>query len=278
MPLSAIRSHWSLPCIWLVCSLVSFPVEASDPDAKPAFQLDPAMDSVFIVGALLAAASSEALITTGEITIQFPTHRRQLLGIDAWVAQRERGSLRGAETSDVAVLVAMGWSIADIGLAALNPRPDSALTYAVLYLQSGITTWMLSNLFKLAVRRPRPQAYIELRESGTIDERTQQYLSFYSLHTAVAASLAATATYLAFTRNGPEWEKWLVLGGAIVVTSVVGLGRLLAAAHFTTDVLAGLGAGAVVGTLIPHLHRASPVTLAASADKTGGTLTLVGRF
>ena len=59
--------------------------------------------------------------------------------------------------------------------------------------RSATTTWLICNLFKMAVRRPRPRAYIELRETGSVSPGTQEALSFYSLHTALAATLASTA-------------------------------------------------------------------------------------
>jgi undecaprenyl-diphosphatase len=143
-------------------------------------------------------------------------------------------------------------------------------------LETGLFTWSLANLFKMAVRRPRPRAYIELRETGSVSPGTQEALSFYSGHTALVAALGSTASYIAFTRGGPEWLKWSVLGGSIAATLVVGVGRMLSGAHFTTDVLAGLGAGVVSGVLIPHLHRVSPVAPVISADGSGGTIGIAG--
>ena len=94
----------------------------------------------------------------------------------------------------------------------------------------------------------------------------------------MTASVGATASYLALTRPGPTWEKWLVVGGSIAATSVVGVGRMLSAAHFTTDVIAGAGAGIAIGTLVPHVHRTSPVSIAAAFAGDGATLGLHGAF
>lgn len=265
----------------LACGLAAAPALAQDArQGEPVFELDPVADSVSLAGTLLVAATSEAIISTGEIEAQLPDDESELLGIDAWAADRDSASLRGAQTSDLGVVAVTAWALVDTTLAGLGKRPDSLLTYGTLYIESASVTWFVANLFKIAVRRPRPRAYIELRETGEVTPKTQEALSFYSLHTAMAATLGATASYLAFTREGPAWEKWLVLVGSIAATTVVGVGRMLSAAHFTTDVLAGLGAGVAVGVLIPHLHRVSSVRLTASAGENGrgGTLGIYGAF
>jgi membrane-associated phospholipid phosphatase len=269
-----------LVLIATVCALSTVPAHAQDErdDRSPVFELDPVGDSVFFGGTFLVALTSEAIIATGEIEAQLPDDEAELLAIDEWAAKRDSASLRGAQTSDVGVLATAAWAIADTTLAGLGRRPDAALTYGTLYVESATTTWFVCNLFKIGVRRPRPRAYIELRETGSVSPGTQEALSFYSLHTALAATLASTATYLAFTRPGLAWERWLVLGGSIAATGVVGVGRILTAAHFTTDVVAGVGAGIATGVLVPHLHRISPVRILPSADRHGGTLGIYGTF
>jgi undecaprenyl-diphosphatase len=258
--------------LWTTCAF------ADDGKKQPVFRLDPVLDATFLAGTLLVAATSEALVDTGEIEAQLPDAQSELLGIDAWVAKRDSASLRHAQTSDIGVYAAIAWALADTALAGFGERQDSALTYATLYLESGVTTWFIANLFKMGVRRPRPRAYIELRETGSVTDETQEALSFYSLHTAMVATLCATATYLAFTRDELEWVRWVVLGGSIVATTVVGVGRMLSGAHFTTDVLAGVGAGIAVGVIVPHLHRVTAVRIVSSVDSKGGTIGVVGLF
>jgi len=271
------RLAWlCLTCVAAVTWTSSARADDFAPRRKPVFALDPVFDTTFLAGNMLLAVTSEAIISTGEIEAQLPDAESELLGIDAWVAKRDSASLRRQQTSDVGVLVLMVWAIADTTLAGFGLYPDSALTYAALYLETGFTTWALANLFKMAVRRPRPRAYIELRETGSVSEGTQEALSFYSGHTALVAALGATASYLAFTRGGPAWLKWLIFGGSVAATGVVGIGRMLSGAHFTTDVLAGLGAGVVSGVLIPHLHRVSHLQPVITANASGGTIGVAG--
>jgi undecaprenyl-diphosphatase len=268
-----------LAWLCLTCLLGVTSARADDFAARhrpPVFALDPVFDTTLLAGTLTLSVTSEAIISTGEIEAQLPDSETELLGIDAWVAKRDSASLRRQQTSDVGVLALMVWAVADTALAGFGLYPDSALTYATLYLESAFTAWSVGNLFKMAVRRPRPRAYIELRETGSVSEGTQEALSFYSGHTAIVATLGATATYIAFTRGGPAWLKWLIFGGSVFATGVVGVGRMLSGAHFTTDVLAGLGAGVVSGVLIPHLHRISHFQPVITADGSGGTLGIAG--
>ena len=112
-----------------------------------------------------------------EIEAQLPDNQAELLAIDRWVAERDSAALHGAQASDTGVLVAGAWAIVDTVLAGFGKRPDSALTYGTLYAESLSTTWFLCNLTKMAVRRPRPRAYIELRETGSVSPETQEALS-----------------------------------------------------------------------------------------------------
>jgi|SoiMethySBSTD1v2_1073268.scaffolds.fasta_scaffold00796_23 PAP2 superfamily protein len=265
---------------YCACALAPASALAQEQEQRktPVFELDPVADSVFFGGTLLVAATSEAIIATGEIEAQLPDDSAELIFIDEWAAKRDSASLRGAQTSDIGVLATAAWAITDTTLAGFGKRVDSALTYGTLYAESATTTWMLCNLFKIAVRRPRPRAYIELRETGSVTPGTQEALSFYSLHTAFAATLASTASYLVLTRDAPALEQWLVVGGGTAATLVVGGGRILTAAHFTTDVIAGVGAGVMVGVLVPHLHRVTPLKLTTSVEHDGGTIGVAGTF
>lgn len=259
-----------------ICLWASSATAQQAGDRGPLFQIDPIVDTAFTTGVLGVAMMGEAFISTGEIEAQVPDDEAELLGIDAWIAQRNSASLRAAQVSDIGVYVAAAWAATDTALAWLGNRQDAGLTYFVIYAQSAATTWFVANIFKMAVRRPRPRAYIELRQVGEVTPATQEALSFYSLHTAMAASLGSTATYIAFARNAPAWERWTILGGTVAATAVVGVGRMLSGAHFTTDVLGGLAAGASVGILVPHLHRVAPVKVAATGLPGGGALSVYG--
>ena len=87
---------------------------------------------------------------------------------------------------------------------------------------------------------------------------TNRELSFYSGHTAVAAGLSATATYLAFERDPDGWQPWVLLGSGALITGFVGVQRVRSRSHFPTDILAGAVFGAAIGVLVPHMHLMDP--------------------
>ncbi|HEY8943306.1 MAG TPA: hypothetical protein VIM73_03545, partial [Polyangiaceae bacterium] len=132
-----------------------------EPHHPPAFRLDPVADGAFIGGTLVVTFMLEAIIGTGEIEAQLPDDEAELLPIDRWAAERDEASLGAAQASDLGVLAVAAWAVTDTVLAGVEHRADPALTHAALYVESATTTWFISNLFKIAVRRPRPRAYIE---------------------------------------------------------------------------------------------------------------------
>jgi undecaprenyl-diphosphatase len=163
-----------------------------------------------------------------------------------------------------------------IGFAALDPiatgfrnSAEAGLVDAVLYGETITLTWSMTNLAKIAFRRPRPTAY---REKARLEAlygpnaqipditQTDSALSFYSGHASITSAVAATATYLAFSRSPHTLRPWITLAVGMLTTPLVDVGRVRAGVHFPTDVLAGTTAGIGIGVLVPHLHRSEDVT------------------
>ena len=95
--------------------------------------------------------------------------------------------------------------------------------------------------------------------------------------------MAATATYLAFSRSPRTARPWLTLGVGALAAALVDVGRVRAGAHYPTDVIAGTTAGIGIGVLVPHLHRAEdvtrrPVWIGTQPVSGGSSLTLSGSF
>ena len=75
---------------------------------------------------------------------------------------------------------------------------EAAIVDAVIYGESITITWTLTNLSKIAFRRPRPTAYREKRRleelygpGAQTDMRTDSALSFYSGHASITSAMAA---------------------------------------------------------------------------------------
>ena len=80
--------------------------------------------------------------------------------------------------------------------------------------------------------------------------------SFYSGHVAV---VAASSFFLAKVYNdyNPQIgnNKYLVYGAALGPPLFLGYLRVAGLKHFPSDVLVGMGVGALVGIIVPELHR-----------------------
>jgi membrane-associated phospholipid phosphatase len=262
------------------------------PPEKVQFAADPVSDGAVLSLTLGIAAMSELILSTGEITPQKPNSEADFLGID-------RASIGKTPIA--------GWgAISNIGLAsafvfaALDPvqtgfrdGAQAGLVDAVIYGETLSTMWALTNLAKIAYRRPRPSAYAE---QARLDEQcagqppsmcmtpsiseTDSTLSFFSGHAATTTAVFAAGTYLAFSRSPKSPRPWLVLGAGVVISTLVDVGRVEAVKHFPTDVIAGSLAGIGVGMIVPHLHRTDsarrPMWVGFEPHAGGGALTLNG--
>lgn len=242
------------------------PKRAEGPIERVTFRADPIADGAIILVALGSAGVLELISSTGEIRPQqiAPNFdRSQLIAID-----------RAAVTSNPSAS-ATRWSNAGLGIAALFAVVDpllsgmreqsvqAGLVDAIMYAETAAITITLTDIVKMAVRRPRPLAYTEAEahknDPDWSNADTDSALSFFSTHAALTSAIGATATYLAFSRSKGKLRPWLTLALAAGMTTFVSVERVRAGKHFPTDVLAGAFAGAGIGVLVPHLHRTEDV-------------------
>jgi membrane-associated phospholipid phosphatase len=103
--------------------------------------------------------------------------------------------------------------------------------------------------------RIRPIAYYD---QLTYDQRksANNRNSFYSGHTAVVAASTFFMVKV-YSDYNPEIRnnKYLLYGAATILPLIEGYYRVKAIAHFPSDVLVGIGVGALCGILIPEFHR-----------------------
>lgn len=103
--------------------------------------------------------------------------------------------------------------------------------------------------------RIRPIAYYE---QLTYDQKksANNRNSFYSGHTAVVAASAFFMAKVYIDYNpGIGDNKYLLYGGATILSLIEGYYRVKAITHFPSDVMVGIGVGALCGIIIPELHR-----------------------
>ena len=241
-----------------------YPAVVAAPLYRP-FQIDLITDLGIIGVGLGFGGIDELILTTGEIRPQRPVNPTGLLGIDSGAISQTfdpNASMR----SNVGLYAALAFAAVDPFLSTVRDGPSAGLVDATLYAESLSVTFALTDLAKIAIRRPRPSAYVaqaaldkEFGPNGPSITNTDQSLSFFSGHASICAATAATATYLAFTRAPGTWRPWVTLVAGTALTTFVSIERVRAGAHFPTDVIAGSLAGAGVGIIVPHLHRRVPV-------------------
>ena len=192
--------------------------------------------------------------------------------------------------SSVGLFAAAGFAALDPVLTGLRMQSkQSGLVDGIMYAETIALTYAMTNVVKMAVRRPRPQAYIDAarnrNDPNYSNLETDSALSFFSGHASITASIGATATYLAFVRSPHTARPWITLIVATALTTFVSIERVRGGAHFPTDVIAGSIAGAGVGLVVPHLHRSEDIKqrrvwvgFAPAPQGEGGTMQLSGLF
>lgn len=263
------------------------PAPELTPPPRIRFVADPISDGALLSLTLGVAFMSEQIIGTGEITPQQPQTRARLLSIDRGVIETEPVPAWGT-ISNIGLWGALTFAAVDPIVSGSRYGVQAGIVDAFIYAETISTTWALTNIAKISFRRPRPSAYQEaerLEAEGREVEisSTNSALSFFSGHSAITASVSATATYLAFSRDRHSARPWITLGVGALTTTLVAIGRVKDGDHFPTDVIAGAMAGAGIGVLVPHLHRVAPakqrhVWIGMAPAPRGGSIVAEGTF
>ena len=238
------------------------PAEAPSTDARARFDADPVADGAIIAVSAGFAGVLDLVNSTGEVRPQQISpnfDRSKLLGIDRGALSQNPDSDAG-NYSNWGLYAAVGFSLVDPVLSGFRERSvQTGLVDGIMYAESVTLAWGFTNLTKIAVRRPRPLAYIDAEkhrgDPNYSNADTDSSLSFISGHAAVVSAISATATYLAFARSPRSARPWITLLVGTALTTFVCVERVFSAKHFPTDVIAGAVAGAGIGVLVPHLHR-----------------------
>lgn len=272
----------------LITTLYGQSARAADPALEPGqhFTIDPVADIVLTGASAGAAALTDLILGTGEIQPQAPPmtsdgrpDTSNLLSFDR-VAVTQTIDPNASLYSDVGLGVALGFAGVDSVLSGTRDGWDAALVDAVMYAESLSITLFVTDVTKIAVRRPRPIDYTNYNPNG---QPTNNVLSFFSGHASSTAAVAATATYLAFVRSPDSSRPWITLAAGTLLTAFVSYERVRSGAHFPTDVIAGSMAGAAIGVLVPHIHRKREGNFnlwigAAPVADGGGGVSLNGSF
>jgi undecaprenyl-diphosphatase len=129
-------------------------------------------------------------------------------------------------------VIALGLTLAVLGLAvAASWRP---VVFVVVALVGEV---LLYFLIAQVVDRARPAV-------ADLTSGLPSGASWPSGHTAAAAALYGALAALVIVHARVRW-RWVVLGVPVLVSLAVGVSRMYVAAHYPTDVLAGLLLGGI---------------------------------
>jgi len=131
-----------------------------------------------------------------------------------------------------------------------NDFLDLTLMYGeVLLIQASI-----NGIVKGTAQRTRPYVYDDqtaMDEKTTTDAR----ISFFSGHTSMTAAISFFTAKVFTEYIEDNTVKILIWGGAVLLPAATAVMRVNSHWHFPTDVMVGYVVGALVGYLIPELHR-----------------------
>ena len=262
---------------------------------RTTFDIDPIADTAMIAVTLGFAGSLELINSTGEIRpqqIDKNFHHSSLIAIDRAAIDQTPDPKAGGYSS-IGLGAAVAFAFIDPVLSGVRENSlQTGLADAFMYGESLSFTMAMTNIVKMAVRRPRPLAYIDAEvhqnDPTWSNTNTDSSLSFFSGHAAITAAVTSTATYLAFARSPHTARPWITLLVGTGLTTFVSVERVRAGKHFPTDVIAGSIIGAGIGVAVPHLHRTDEIKqrrmwvgftpMGGMDGPTGGLLNVSGVF
>ena len=143
---------------------------------------------------------------------------------------------------------------------ALDPAiRANAGQIGALYLQTVAATGAVFTMTAGTVYRQRPLTY---SPEAPLTERTRQNAtnSFFAGHTATVAAATFFAAKVYHDFHPDSRARPYVWAAAALVPAVVGYCRLEAGKHFLSDNLLGYAVGAMLGIVVPQLHRTASRT------------------
>jgi membrane-associated phospholipid phosphatase len=183
-------------------------------------------------------------------------NKSDINGIDSWALKQDPSKI-GIFENDADYTMALSVALPVTLIFDKQIRQDW-FDVAIMYAETmSITT----NIYEWSFLGPafqnkfRPVVYYdqltyEQRNSGSNRN------SFYSGHVATAAAATFFMAKVYSDYNpGVGDNKYLLYGAATIPPLILGYFRVKGLKHFPSDVLAGLGIGALCGIVIPEFHR-----------------------
>ena len=160
-------------------------------------------------------------------------------------------SWQAASLSDGVVISSVGSPF--LLLAGQDGR-DNFGRMSLIIFEGALLNTGLVNLTKVLVRRPRPYLFNETAPLQYKLRRDSRY-SFFSGHTSTASYFSFVSAKMYNDIYPDSKLKPWVWGTAALLPAIAAYGRMRAGRHYFTDVLVGYAIGAVVGIVVPQLHK-----------------------
>lgn len=173
----------------------------------------------------------------------------RILGFDRYSLRHYSNA--GHQLSNVTALSSIAFPFA---LLLDKDNREHSGELLLITLEGALINAGLINLTKTIVRRPRPFVY---NGSAPLELKLKQEArySFFSGHTAVSSYFTFAGAQMYNDIYPDSRYKSTVWVTAAVLPLITGYGRMRAGKHFPSDVLVGYGVGALLGVLVPRLHR-----------------------
>lgn len=138
------------------------------------------------------------------------------------------------------------WSCAALSaMLAINSDKNLNWNFANLLVENTLITANLTQTVKVLVGRERPSKW----------NSNDDYYSFFSGHSSLTASAAATSLYYAYhVPNAPKHAK-IIGWSAAGLSLITGILRIESGKHYPSDVLIGWTVGTGVALLNGYIHR-----------------------
>ncbi len=220
--------------------------------AQTPYHLDGAREGV-LFGTAAATLGSSYLIgrkveplTTDEIALMDAS---RIWKVDRWVTRQ--WSTAAQRTSDKFLF---GSLVLPATLYLDQAARTDAGTVALISLESILITAGLTNLTKTLVKRPRPFVF---NPDAPLPKKLDQdaRFSFFSGHTSLTACMTFVTAKMyndIYPESGARPYVWAT---AAIIPAVTGYLRIRGGKHYLTDVLVGYAIGAVVGVVVPQIHK-----------------------
>ncbi|MBT8231592.1 MAG: phosphatase PAP2 family protein [Saprospiraceae bacterium] len=211
--------------------------------------------SIGLIGAAYVIDRSQETITVGEVNA---LDRLQINSLERPAIDRFNTS--SAKLSD---RYRDGVFLVPLTIFLTSKGRNEWQNIASLYLETLAVNTSLTTIAQAVVSKERPFIY---NENLPIEERTVRSArrSFYSGHVSHVSSLSFFTAKVLTDLYPNAKNKWLTWTAAASLPAITAYLRYDAGKHFLSDVLVGYGVGAVVGILVPKMHKIKSDNLSIS--------------